>query len=222
MLRARPKVVMFDLDGTLIDTMFRFADLAAEIMTARHGSVLAEARAGYLGTSGIPFHQQLEVLHPGHGANAEASAEFERRKRAITRSTPMEAPARAALGGLRELECRIVLSSNTGQDFVDEFVAGEEFRFDLALGFDADRAMAKGRPHVDRTQEVLGVVAADILFVGDSLKDADLAGETGTAFVGRLGTFAAADFARHDPSLHAVAELSELVALVAAAARVAA
>ena len=204
---------MFDLDGTLIDTMDGFADLAAEIMEARHGLPAVEGRARYLETSGIPFRQQLEVIQPGHGNNDAASDEFERRKRAVCDAAVMSARTHAALEQLRDAGIKIIVSSNSAQHFVDEFATRETFRFDLALGFDASAGLAKGRPHVAHTCETLGIGLDEIVFCGDSLKDGELARECGIAFVGRLGTFTREDFQYWDAQVavvddaHALAEL---------------
>src|SRR6185369_12439926 len=91
------RAVMFDLDGTLIDTMGGFADLAAEIMAARHGLDAVEGRRRYMETSGIPFRQQLEVIHPAHAQNDAASDEFEQRKRAVCDAAVMPEKTVAAL-----------------------------------------------------------------------------------------------------------------------------
>jgi phosphoglycolate phosphatase-like HAD superfamily hydrolase len=205
---------MFDLDGTLVDTMGAFADLAADVMATRHGYDRARARARYLETSGIPFHQQLEVILPSDARNADASAEFEQRKRAVCDATMMDRETLAGLAGLRELGFKLVLSSNTGQEFVDDFARREPFTFDLALGFDAARGLAKGRPHVDHTCKVFALDHGELLFCGDSLKDAELAEGCGVAFVGRLGTFTLADFRARDPEAIAVANVVELPALL--------
>jgi beta-phosphoglucomutase-like phosphatase (HAD superfamily) len=73
-----PVGILFDMDGTLVDTMQVFADVAAGVMVKHHGLDRARARAAYLATSGIPFFQQLEVIVPGHAGHAAAAAEFER------------------------------------------------------------------------------------------------------------------------------------------------
>ena len=207
---------MFDLDGTLVDTMGAFADLAAEVMATRHGYDRARARSRYLETSGIPFHQQLEVILPGDARNAAASAEFEERKRAVCDATMMDAETLAGLAGLRALGFKLIVSSNTGQEFVDDFARREPFAFDLALGFDAARGLAKGAPHVEHTCSLFGLERSELLFCGDSLKDAELAEGCGVAFVGRLGTFTLADFRARDPEAVAVANVVELPALLRA------
>jgi phosphoglycolate phosphatase-like HAD superfamily hydrolase len=211
-----PRVVMFDLDGTLVDTMGGFADIAADVMAARHAVDRGWARGQYLETSGLPFCKQLEVIFPGHAANPAASDEFEARKLAVCEATSMDAATVTGLEALRALGLKLVVSSNTGQTVVDAFVAREGFAFDLALGFDPAQGLGKGRPHVERALAVFGVSPGELLFVGDSLKDADLADECGVPFIGRLGTFREADFRRRDRNAVCVPHVVELAALLSA------
>ena len=211
----RPRVVMFDLDGTLVDTMGGFADIAADVMAARHGVEWSWARGKYLETSGLPFCKQLEVIFPAHAENAAASDEFEGRKLAVCEATSMDARTVEGLERLRALGLKLVVSSNTGQTVVDAFVAREKFRFDLALGFDPAQGLGKGRPHVERALAVFAVAPHELLFVGDSLKDADLADECGVPFIGRLGTFGETDFRRRDARAVCVPHVGDLPALLA-------
>jgi phosphoglycolate phosphatase-like HAD superfamily hydrolase len=204
------RVVLFDLDGTLVDTMGGFADLAAEVMAARHGMERTHARARYLETSGLPFVKQLQLICPDHAANAAASNEFEARKLAVCEATMMDAPTVAGLEVLRAMGLKLVVSSNTGQSVVDEFAAREPFKFDLVLGFDPAHRLGKGRPHVDRTLAAFAATTDELLFVGDSLKDGDLADDCGVAFVGRLGTFREEDFRRRDSQASCVADVAAL------------
>jgi len=211
---TRLSAVLFDLDGTLVDTMPAFADLAAAVMQERHGLDFAVGRGRYLETSGLPFVQQLELICPAHPVNPAASAEFEARKLAVCRSTSMDARTVAGLEALRALGLALVVSSNTGQDVVDEFTEREPLRFDLALGFDPARGLAKGLPHIERTLSALRIARESLLFVGDSLRDAELAEQAGVPFVGRLGTFGADDFRRRNPDAITVAHVDELAALL--------
>ncbi len=213
--RSAVKAVLFDLDGTLIDTMGGFADLAAEMMVTRHGLEWARARARYLETSGIPFCDQLEIICPGHSANLAASHEFEARKLAVSNATTMEAGTIAGLEALRALGMRLVVSSNTPQAVVEHFAAREAFRFDLVLGLDRTKGLGKGRAHVELVLVTFGATREELLFVGDSLNDADLADECGVAFVGRVGTFREEDFRRRDAAAICIRDLGELPALLA-------
>lgn len=212
------RAVMFDLDGTLIDTMGGFADLAAEVMAKRLGLPLAFARHRYMETSGIPFRQQLEVIAPGGAHNQASSDEFEERKRAVCDATTMDAETIAGLAQLRTLGLHLVVSSNGAQHFVDDFARKETFSFDLVLGFDGARDLAKGAPHVARTRDALGLELSQLLFVGDSLKDGELADACGIPFVGRTGTFTREDFLRRDPLGAAVDSIPELAQLLRAKA----
>lgn len=209
-----PLALMFDLDGTLVDTMFRFAALAAEIMTAQHGDDPKTACARYLETSGLPFIQQLEVMHPSHAGNRRASDEFEHRKRAITASTPIDERTKATLAALRAQGLRLVLSSNTGQGFVDEFIRQNAEDFELALGFDETAQLAKGEPHVAKTCDALGLSRDQLWFVGDSLKDGELAAQCGLAFVGRLGTFTRSQFETQFPGVRTVEHPEQLLEML--------
>src|SRR6476619_728665 len=94
---ALPRVLLCDLDGTLIDSMPTLADLATEVIEERYGTPRILARALYLATCGLPFHQQLEEMFPEDARNAEASADFEARKPARCGAIRMPAETRRAL-----------------------------------------------------------------------------------------------------------------------------
>lgn len=209
---GRPTTILFDLDGTLVDTMHLFADLAAELMVRDFGLEFDTARARYLETSGVPFIHQLAIIVPAEIQTHRATSdEFEQRKRDICTSARLEAETRAALEQLRASELKLVVSSNTGQPFVDEFVEREGFPFDMALGFDPDLGMQKGEPHVVRACESLGVTRDQIWFVGDSLADGQLASGCDLAFIGRTGTFQRAAFLRTFPRGRVIDRISELL-----------
>lgn len=57
-------VVVFDLDGTLLDDLSLISAVAAEVMEKAFGTPAEEARVHYLATTGMPFEAQLAQLYP--------------------------------------------------------------------------------------------------------------------------------------------------------------
>jgi phosphoglycolate phosphatase len=210
----RPRVLLCDLDGTLIDTMPILADLATDVLEEMYGMPRKLGRDMYLATSGLPFIRQLDVICPGDPRNQEASDRFESRKPARCASARMAPDTQRALGDLRRRGTAIAVSSNNGVANVDTFVRASDFSFDLVLGYDG-QGLAKGKPHVDRAAAVFGVTRADMLFVGDSLHDGEIAEREGLRFVGVAGTFSRERFALRFPGTPVVDRLSELTGLVA-------
>jgi phosphoglycolate phosphatase len=209
--------VLFDLDGTLIDTMQVFADVAADVMVRHHALDRTAARAAYLATSGIPFFQQLEKIAPGDARNAEAAAEFERRKVVAVADVVPTEPTLETLAALRALGISVAVCSNNFQEQVDVFAQhcanNCNFKLDLALGF--GNGLAKGPTQFDHAARTLGCRRDDLLFVGDSVADAQLARGAGLRFVAKLGTFDAGAFVAAAPGAPMVADIPELLSLFA-------
>jgi phosphoglycolate phosphatase-like HAD superfamily hydrolase len=208
---ALPKVLLCDLDGTLIDTMPVLADLATEVIVGMYGIPKTLARELYLATCGLPFVAQLEDIFPGDARNATASDLFESAKPARCNSARMPADTRAALIELRRRGVRIAVSSNNGRQNVETFATTADFPFDLVMGY--GNGLAKGKPHVQMVERLFGVGRGEMLFVGDSLHDGEIAHVEGLPFVGVAGTFSKESFLLRFPGLpivHGFAELLDL------------
>lgn len=214
-----PKVLLCDLDGTLIDTMPVLADLATEVMAGTYGVPRALARELYLATCGLPFIGQLEEIFPGDPRNRAASDLFEGSKPGRCDQARMPAETVAALGELRRMGVRIAVSSNNGRDNVERFASTADFAFDLVMGY--GNGLAKGRPHVQMVERVFGVGRGEMLFIGDSLHDGEIALVEGIPFVGVAGTFSKESFMLRFPGLPVVHRFSELLSLLGEATAVA-
>ena len=208
---ALPKVLLCDLDGTLIDSMPTLADLATEVIEARYGTPRILARELYLATCGLPFVKQLEEIFPDDARNAEASAEFEARKPDRCNTIRMTADTRRALERMREMGVRIAVSSNNGTENVTAFARDAGFKFDLVLGYGG--GLAKGRTHLDATSREFGASRQEMLFVGDSLHDGEIAEREGIPFVGIATTFSPDRFALRFPSVPVIRRFSALPTL---------
>lgn len=208
---ALPKVLLCDLDGTLVDTMPVLADLATEVMVGTYGIPKSLARELYLATCGLPFIEQLEDIFAGDVRNRAASDLFEKSKPARCGSARMPADTRAALAELKRRGVRIAVSSNNGRENVEMFSKNADFPFDLVMGY--GNGLAKGRPHVRTVERVFGVGRGEMLFVGDSLHDGEIALCEDLPFVGLAGTFSKESFLLRFPNLPVVHRFAELLDL---------
>ena len=209
---ALPKVLLCDLDGTLIDTMPVLADLATEVMVGMYGVPKVLARELYLATCGLPFIAQLEDIFPGDSRNQTASDLFEASKPARCNTARMPEETRAALRDLRARGVRIAVSSNNGRENVETFVRLSGFPFDLVMGY--GDGLCKGRPHIEMAERKFGVDRQQMLFVGDSLHDGEIANQSKIPFVGLAGTFAKERFLLRFPGQPVVGRFAEILDLL--------
>lgn len=208
---ALPKVLLCDLDGTLIDTMPMLADLATEVMVGLYGLPKPLARELYLATCGLPFIAQLEDIFPGDARNREASNLFEGIKPTRCGSARMPADTLAALSDLKQRGVRVAVSSNNGGQNVEAFASSANFSFDLVMGY--GNGLSKGRPHVQMVERAFGVGRGEMMFIGDSLHDGEIALVEGLPFVGVAGTFSKESFSLRFPGVPVVYRFAELLDL---------
>lgn len=200
---------VFDLDGTLIDSMTAFRQLAGELMAAAYGIRPAEAEEQYRQTSGLPFVEQIQSLYPDHPANAATVAAFEQRKLdyyATARPFPDVLPV---LQQLAERGDFLGISSNNGQALVEAMVERWELPVHVVCGW--HNGVGKGNAHFAAMRAASEAADDAMTFVGDSLHDAELALRHGLGFTGRVGTFAAGEFLHRYPGVRVIRSLRELL-----------
>jgi phosphoglycolate phosphatase-like HAD superfamily hydrolase len=208
-----PKAILFDLDGTLINTMEGFADLAAELMERDYNMPFKEGRRNYITTSGIPFKHQLEVIFPGNAGNFEVQKEFELRKQEVFFNTPLDDDTILALNGLKALGIKVIVSSNNYHEFVLKyFNKYNKFSFDMILGY--KDGFAKGKAHILHVINEFRITENEMIFVGDSLHDGDVAQELGIPFIGRLAIRTEEEFLSKFPDIYCVDKLTQILDLL--------
>jgi len=211
------KLLIFDLDGTLIDTMGTYADIAARTMERHGGLPFSEGRRRYLETSGNPFFMQIrEIFSDGQVDMEEMNNAFETEKaiyfsKKIESEDAISPDTLKALSQLRRKEVKLCISSNNYQALVDALVAKTPNLFEDALGYRED--FGKGEPHFDylRTKYELG--REHLCFVGDSLRDAQKAKAYGIQFIGISGTFSEEEFRHSYPEYTIIPSLGTLPAI---------
>ncbi|MBT3181287.1 MAG: HAD hydrolase-like protein [Deltaproteobacteria bacterium] len=202
------KAIIFDFDGTIVDSMEAFADIASEVIPKHYGTSKEEARKLYIKTSGLPFFQQLEQIFPDHPANATAAEEYENTKKKDYLDKPAFDDVLSAIEELKKHGIKTIVSSNNFQELVDTHVDKIGVQFDMVLGFKEN--FAKGEDHFAHIEDALKIRRDEMIFVGDSIKDGERAKTSGISFIGREGTFDASDFKREFPEVTTISTLSEL------------
>jgi phosphoglycolate phosphatase-like HAD superfamily hydrolase len=202
---------LFDFDGTLVDTMHGYADIAGRLIHEQHPSTsFEEGRRRYIETSGIPFCQQIEIIFPEHPKNAETVRRFEEEKIEGFFATRIENDVKDSISKMRERGYLVGVSSGNFPHLINDYVAREKVTFDIVMGYDHDNRFEKGAPHFDHFLSSFKLGKKDLTFVGDSLKDADKGYEYGIQFVGMLGLFSDDDFRKRYADIVTVGSMREL------------
>ncbi len=209
---SNKKAIIFDFDGTLVDTMQIFADVASRLISEYYGMPKERAREMYFKTSGLPFCKQIEIIFPGHKLNQETALTYEREKLEATSGVSMDEETAGALSALRGLGYNLAISSNNGQENITKFIDNNKLHemFKLFLGF--KDGFGKGKEHFEFIKNTLGLNNRELVFVGDSLNDYRLANENGVDFIGKTGTFSKDDFGKLDKNIRCVSGIKYLIA----------
>ncbi len=187
------KAVVFDFDGTIADTMPFLTELAVDLMVENYSISRKDAEKKYLLTTGIDFGGQLEIIFPGHQSNKKTGDAFEARKvKEIANKRPFTEVI-PVLQFLRSRDLKVFLCSSTNREIIAKYLV--EHR--LSDWFNDFQGFQSGN---DKRRQLETIISAphlkgqEILFVGDSIKDAELAASMKIPFRGVTRIFRSADF----------------------------
>ncbi len=170
-------VVLFDLDGTLLDDLGAISAVAADVMERAFGTPSEEARIHYLATTGMPFEAQLAQLYPDAppAERAAASRTFHQRK--VTEAYAGASPFPEVPKLLKRLAgARWTLAITTGgeTEMADLLLEREGLRY----WFDALLGSAEGTKREHLSEYRRRFPAAPMFLVGDSRFDMEAAAAT--------------------------------------------
>ncbi len=188
-----PEAVIFDLDGTIADTMGDLTNLATEIISANYDIPKDEAKKCYRETTGLDFATQLEIIFPGNKKNKEVAQQFEEKKKTLILGNPIFPDALHALKYFKERGVKVFVCSSTTDEMIREYfkrhnMDGLIYSFS---GLKGDFSKAK---QIENILKQNGYNKDKVIFVGDSLKDGEIAKNLGIKFYGVERMFSRSDF----------------------------
>lgn len=204
------RAFIFDFDGTLIDTMDTYADIASNVINHFHPEInIDEARKKYLETSGLPFFQQLDLILPLDRTNSVKANIFERKKKKHFFDHQFSDKVIETINSLKKRGDFVCISSNNNHELIEDFILKSNLKFDIVLGFKQN--FAKGEDHFNFIMNKLKLKKNEIVFVGDSLEDAKKAIDFKILFVGICGTFKKNDFLNLKNDFKIIESITEIL-----------
>jgi len=204
------RYIMFDFDGTLIDSMPFLEKNAVTLLSKFYSFSKAEAREKYRATTGLPFVQQIEIIAPQNKLNSSVAKEFEQMKLdCIYEQLPFN-DALEVLTKLKEKKYLLGISSGTIETIITTYL--EKVNFGLVndiMGFRP--GFEKGKDHFDHILTKHSIQQSQVLFIGDSLMDARRAKDNNIKFIGRKGMFQKEHFEAIIPECVVIQELNQLL-----------
>jgi phosphoglycolate phosphatase len=208
-----PRAALFDLDGTLIDSVPDITEAVAELLAAEGFERFSAAEVrGFVG-HGVPRLVQRAFGARGITLEGEALAGMVERmmtiypRHLVARSVLMPGVA-AALDFLAEAEAQLAVVSNKPQQAAEDVLAhfGILDRFALVLGDrpTAGTAALARKPAPDMLLYVLdqlGAETAEAVMVGDSGPDMQSAKAAHVFAVGVRGGYSTAPLESFEPDL---------------------
>jgi phosphoglycolate phosphatase len=180
--------VVFDWDGTLVDTIEPKARNAADVMAAAWKISHEPIRAAYLLHSGVPRRVLFDRIASQVAGRALEDDEFAGLSAAFTAANlamlghaPLQPGVGDTLAALAGRGVRMAVSSSAPAEDLDPRVeqSGLRGRFDLVMG--SRPGFGKGAEHLRAACERWGVPVDRVLVVGDEAADVALARAAGAA-----------------------------------------
>ncbi|MHB2017228.1 MAG: HAD family hydrolase [Candidatus Xenobia bacterium] len=206
------RAIIFDLDGTLLDSLQDLADAMNAVLTARGlPTHPRDAYKGFVG-DGITVLTQRALPPDCQGRVVECVAamreEYRRRETMSTRPYP-EIPE--LLAALRERRIPLAVLSNKPHEFTVSLVQQLLGPFELVWGMRAEFPAKPDPTSALAIAAAMGVPPGAITFVGDTSIDMQTAGAAGMTPVGVLWGFRPGEELQRAGARHLIARPLQLL-----------
>jgi CDP-L-myo-inositol myo-inositolphosphotransferase len=189
---ANIKAVIFDFDGTIAYTMPFLTELAINSITEKCDISLEEARRKYIETTGLSFGEQIDIIFPDHPANKEIVRIFELEKERRIFNYPLCTDVLSTLRYIKGKGMKIFICSSTREEIITKYCKLNKI-FDLIDSVSGFKDGFKKSKQIDLVIKNYHL-KEEVLFIGDSLKDYELAKDKGIKFIGITGVFKKGEF----------------------------
>jgi phosphoglycolate phosphatase len=207
-----PDVIVFDFDGTIVNSMPFLTSIAVELLTEVYQMEPQDARQAYVSTCGLPFVKQMEIIWPNDPRNPAVVNEFERRKREKLLEFALFPDVRSAVEQIRKQGIKVCVSSGNADELIAQVLSYKQLKVDLVMGYRP--GFEKGPDHFRYAQRQFGARPEDVVFVGDSHQDGLKAQRAGIGFIARAGLLTPEEIGRLLPGVPVISSLDEILPLV--------
>lgn len=183
-------VVVFDLDGTILDDLYLISNVASDVFERSFGTPPAEGRVHYLATTGLPFEAQLAQLFPDAPASLRESTARTFHQRKIAEAYGHASPFPEVPKLLKRLSVEgwtMVVSTGAETEMAELVLEREGLRY----WFEGVLGSADGTKREHLAEYGRRFPGAKLYLVGDSRFDMEVAQSVeGVTAIGRATSFA--------------------------------
>ena len=181
-------VVVFDLDGTILDDLKLIAHVAGDVLHGSFGTPPEEARIHYLATTGMPFEAQLAQLYPDAplALRLQAARTFHERK--VREAYAYARPFAEVPRLLKRLEAEhwtLAISTGAEREVAELLLEREGLR----IWFEAVLGSGQGTKREHLAEYRRRYPDAPLFLVGDSRFDLESAQDEGVPMLARAALY---------------------------------
>jgi phosphoserine phosphatase len=175
------RLVVFDMDGVLVDSMPALTILASLTIHRYFGIPITKARDYYLSTVGLPFCEQLDKIFPSHHPSLKSLVvkQYEESHAAVLPLLPLAPHAGRVIWECRARGIGTGLVSSTNASYIDQMDQISGLEFDFVRGYRPD--IGKQLQIEDIIQEA-HIKPSEVIYFGDTTYDGQIAKTIGTNF----------------------------------------